>query len=108
VLPERSVALAGLATSSGRSLFLHGPPGNGKTSLGRALHDALPGEIWIPHCISIEGTIIRIFDPQFHRPTARTGEHSRAIDARWVKIRRPLIVVGGELTLDSFDLTVLD
>jgi hypothetical protein len=105
VLPERSVELAGLAASSGRSLFLHGPPGNGKTSLGRALHDTLAGQIWVPHCIGVEGGIIRVFDPQCHQPTDGPGGASRAVDARWVRIRRPLIVGGGEMTLDAFDLT---
>src|SRR5205085_11815622 len=48
VLPEEAELMAGLAASSGRSLFLYGPPGNGKTSLGRTLHDALQGDLWIP------------------------------------------------------------
>jgi hypothetical protein len=104
VLPEQSVELAGLAASSRRSLFLHGPPGNGKTSLGHALHDTLAGDIWVPHCIGVDGTIIRVFDPQCHRPADGPGGTSRAVDARWVRIRRPLIVVGGEMTLDAFDL----
>jgi predicted ATPase with chaperone activity len=105
VLPEQAEHLAGLAISSGRSLFLYGPPGNGKTSLGRALHDALRGELWIPHCIGIDSNIIRVFDPQCHRPADEPTDSSWAIDRRWVRIRRPQIVVGGEMTLESFDLT---
>jgi hypothetical protein len=104
VLPEESRLRAGLAISSGRSLFLHGPPGNGKTSLGRALHNALQGHLWIPHCIGIESTIIRIFDAQVHHAVDVSPDQSRAIDQRWVRVRRPLIVAGGELTLESFDL----
>jgi predicted ATPase with chaperone activity len=105
VLPGEAEQLAGLAISSGRSLFLFGPPGNGKTSLGRALHDALGGDLWIPHSIGIDGSIIRIFDPQCHQPADSPAEQPWMIDRRWVKIHRPLIVVGGEVTLESFELT---
>jgi hypothetical protein len=105
VLPEQAELLAGLAASSGRSLFLYGPPGNGKTSLGRALHAALQGALWIPHCIGIDSNIIRVFDPHCHRPADEPADSSWAIDRRWVRIRRPHIVGGGEMTLESFDLT---
>lgn len=104
VLPEEDVLLAGLAASSGRSLFLFGPPGNGKTTLGRLIHGALQGDIWIPHCIGIEENIIRVYDPQLHQAEEVPVEHSWTIDRRWVRIRRPLIVGGSEMTLESFDL----
>jgi hypothetical protein len=105
VLPEQAELLAGLAASSGRSLFLYGPPGNGKTSLGRALNDALQGSLWVPHCIGIDSNTIRVFDPQSHRPADEPPGASRVIDRRWVRIDRPHIVGGGEMTLASFDLT---
>jgi hypothetical protein len=104
VLKPEDRELAGLAASSGRSLFVFGPPGNGKTTLGRSLHDARLGELWIPYCINIEGSFIRLFDPQCHQPTGEEPGAHQAVDRRWVKIRRPLIVVGGEMTLDSCDL----
>ena len=104
VLPEEDVLLAGLAASSGRSLFLFGPPGNGKTTLGRLIHGALQGDIWIPHCIGIEENIIRVYDPQLHQAVEVPVEQSWTIDRRWVRIRRPLIVGGSEMTLESFDL----
>jgi hypothetical protein len=107
VLPAEAARLAGLAVSSGRSLFLFGPPGNGKSSLGRALHEALSGDIWIPHCIDIEGSVVRLFDPHCHRPVEMGAEPQRSIDRRWVKIRRPLIIAGGEMTIDSLDLTYI-
>jgi hypothetical protein len=104
VLPEQDAMLAGLAASSGRSLFVFGPPGNGKTTMGRAIHGALQGELWIPHCIGVEENIIRVYDPQLHQ-SVDDGHPSRwAIDRRWVRIRRPLVVGGGEMTLESFDL----
>ena len=105
VLREGDRELAGLAASSGRSLFIYGPPGNGKTSLGRFLHDVRQGDLWIPHCLDFQGSVIRLFDPQCHVEANDGLEEPRPIDRRWVKIRRPLVVAGGEMTLDSCDLT---
>jgi hypothetical protein len=104
VLRKEDALLAGLAALSSRSLFVYGPPGNGKTSLGRMLNDALHGDLWIPYCICIEENIIRVFDPQLHQPVEVKVEEPWAIDQRWVRIRRPLIVGGSEMTLGSFDL----
>jgi hypothetical protein len=107
VLPEQDALLAGLAASSGRSLFVFGPPGNGKTTVGRLIHQVLQGDLWIPHCIGIEENIIRVYDPQLHQAVdgADSSPSPWTIDRRWVKIRRPLIIGGGEMTLESFDLT---
>ncbi len=104
VLPQKAIQLAGLAVSSGRSLFVYGPSGNGKTSVGRAIHSALSGDYWIPHCISVRDSVIRLFDEQVHQRVKVAGENAGAIDHRWVRVRRPLVVVGGELTLDYLDL----
>jgi predicted ATPase with chaperone activity len=104
VLPSEVEELAGLAVSSGRSLFLSGPPGNGKTTLGRSLHCALQGNLWVPHCVNVESNIIRIFDPALHQPTPLQAAQPWLIDQRWVRVRRPLVVVGGEATIESFDL----
>jgi hypothetical protein len=107
VLPPHVTELAGLAASSARSLFIHGPPGNGKTSLGHLIHDAFRGDIWIPHCVAVDSNIIRIFDPQCHEavPLPFSKEEAAGIDHRWVLIHRPLIVAAGELTMDSLDLS---
>ncbi|NBO18795.1 MAG: ATP-binding protein [Proteobacteria bacterium] len=107
VLPDEAVRVAGLALSSGRSLFLSGPPGNGKTSVGHQLHRALEGEIWIPHCIAVDNAIIRVFDPQCHEMVEHGPGKHKLLDRRWVKIRRPFIVAGGEMTLASLDLAYL-
>jgi predicted ATPase with chaperone activity len=104
VLSPQAMQLAGLAASSGRSLFVFGPPGNGKSSLGRQIHAALPGDYWIPYAISVGNSVIRLFDEQTHQRVEVAGEKPGAIDRRWVRIRRPLVVVGGELTLDLLDL----
>jgi hypothetical protein len=104
VLSPRAAQLAGLAVSSGRSLFVYGPPGNGKSSLGRQIHAALPDDYWIPHSISLGDSVIRLFDVHVHQRVDVAGERPGAVDQRWVRIRRPLVVVGGELTLDLLDL----
>jgi hypothetical protein len=106
VLPSEVAHVAGLAVSSGRSLFLFGPPGNGKTTLGGLLHQSLLGEVWVPHCILVDNDIIRVYDPRCHEdaPTGLSAEGERRIDRRWIRIKRPYLVVGGELTLESLDL----
>jgi predicted ATPase with chaperone activity len=104
VLSEEIKETAGLAVMSGRSLFICGPPGNGKTSLGRQLHRAVRGHLWIPHCIAIESSIIQVFDPQIHQRAELAADQEWQVDQRWVRIRPPLIVVGGEATIESFDL----
>jgi DNA-binding PadR family transcriptional regulator len=104
VLTPKAAQLAGLAVSSGRSLFIYGPAGNGKSSLGRQIHAALSGDYWIPYCISVGNNVIRLFDEQIHQRVEVAGERAGGVDQRWVRIRRPLVVVGGELTLGLLDL----
>jgi hypothetical protein len=104
VLTKEAVDMAGLSVSSGRSLFVYGPPGNGKSSIGRQIHAALPGDFWIPHCLSVANTVIRMYDDQVHQRVDLSGEKTAGIDHRWVRIRRPMVVVGGELTLEFLDL----
>jgi predicted ATPase with chaperone activity len=101
VLTESAKQTLGLVASSGRSLFLSGPSGNGKTAMARALVDAIEGDMWIPYALEVDGQVIRTFDPHNHQPVKVEGDD---YDRRWVKIRPPLIVVGGELTIDSMDL----
>jgi predicted ATPase with chaperone activity len=103
VLAPKSAHLAGLAISSGRSLFVYGPPGNGKSTLGRQIHAALHGDYWIPYCVSVGRDVIRLFDRQTHQRSG-ADELPESVDGRWVRIRRPLVIVGGELTLESLDL----
>jgi hypothetical protein len=103
VTPE-AAKLGGLAISSGRSLFVYGPPGNGKSSIGRALHNALVGEWWIPHAISVGSSVIRVYDDQNHQKVDISSSKAGTIDQRWVRIKRPFVIVGGELTLEMLDL----
>ncbi len=106
VLPEHAIRIAGLAASARRSLFLNGPPGSGKTSLGSLLHRALRGNLWIPHCIAIDNHVIRVYDTQTHQvaDAAIPERAQQIVDRRWMFVKRPLVVVGGELTLDALDL----
>jgi predicted ATPase with chaperone activity len=104
VLAPTAAKLAGLAVSSGRSLFIYGPSGNGKSSLGRAIHAALPGDIWVPYAISVGESVVRLFDPLIHQRVEVPGANPDLVDMRWVRARRPMVIVGGELTLEMLDL----
>jgi hypothetical protein len=101
VLSDRELETLGLIVDSRRSLFLTGPPGCGKTTAAKALHAALQGEIWVPYAIEVDGQVIRVFDPHAHHPVDPPIVRH---DKRWVKVKRPLVIVGGELTLESMDL----
>lgn len=103
VLPESLLETLGCVINSRSSLFLTGLPGTGKTAVSERMNSALSGSIWIPHAIEVDGQIIRVFDGHCHKPVAKSHvelEHDR----RWVEIERPLIIVGGELTLQDADL----
>ena len=103
VLPESTIQTLGLVVNSRSSLFMTGPPGNGKTSIANALHSALGGEIWIPYAIELDGQVIKVFDSHNHKPI--NLQPSVRHDGRWVKIHRPLVIVGGELMIETMDLT---
>src|SRR5690606_19815373 len=83
---------------------------NGKTSIAHAIHELLEGEIAVPHAIEVEGSIIQLFDPVSHEmlPPLESSdsalEMAQRYDKRWVRCRRPLVAVGGELTLDALNL----
>lgn len=103
VLPDSLLQTLGCVINSRSSLFLTGLPGTGKTAVSERMNAALFGNIWIPYAIEIDGQIIRIFDAHCHQPVPETNtalEHDR----RWIEIQRPLIIVGGELTLENADL----
>lgn len=104
VLPESLLQTLGCVINSRRSLFLTGLPGTGKTAVAERINGALPGAIWIPYSVEIDGQIIRVFDTHCHR-IAPEDETPVDHDRRWVLIRRPLVIVGGELTLENADLT---
>lgn len=104
ILPESLLQTLGCVINSRRSLFLTGLPGTGKTAVAERINNALPGGIWIPYAVEIDGQVIRVFDSHCHR-IAPDEITPLEYDRRWVFIERPLVVVGGELTLESADLT---
>jgi hypothetical protein len=104
ILPESLLQTLGCVINSRRSLFLTGVAGTGKTAVAERINNALPGAIWIPYAVEIDGQIIRVFDSHCHR-VASLDVTPLEYDRRWVLIHRPLVVVGGELTLENADLT---
>jgi predicted ATPase with chaperone activity len=112
VINERVLDQLGPAINAGHSMFVYGPPGNGKTVISQAIRKLLEGEIAIPHALEVEGNIIRMFDPVNHEPISTEQpsgglglDKGSQLDARWVICRRPMVMVGGELTLDSLELS---
>jgi predicted ATPase with chaperone activity len=111
VLSQRVLDQLGPAVNGGHSIFVYGPPGNGKTVISQAIQELLDSEIAIPHAIVADGHIIRVFDAAAHEPVplpeAADGLDSggELRDDRWVRCRRPSVMVGGELELQDFDLS---
>jgi len=110
MLSPRILDRLGPAVNSGRGLFLFGAAGNGKTSIAERVTRAFGQEIWIPRAIGIDGEIMRVFDPVNHDELpleACEGLYdTRKIDRRWVRIRRPTLIVGGELTMSALEVTM--
>jgi predicted ATPase with chaperone activity len=95
----------GPATASGKPLFLYGPPGNGKTTIALRLGQIWDDAILVPYALYVEGNVIRVFDEISHQPHGPAGGVREAADRRWVRCRRPTVIVGGELTLGMLDLS---
>ncbi len=97
----------GPAVNSGAGMFLYGAPGNGKTTLARRITRCFGRHIWLPHALIDDGFIIKVFDAAYHElreeeeGTLLSGEGH---DPRWVNVRRPTVIVGGELTMDSLEI----
>jgi predicted ATPase with chaperone activity len=112
VISQRVLDQLGPAINAGHSMFVYGPPGNGKTVISQAVRKLLGGAIAIPHAIEVEGAIIRIFDPVNHEPIGTPGDDGddqgldlgEREDRRWILCKRPMVMVGGELTLEALEL----
>jgi len=93
----------GPALTSGQTIFLYGPTGNGKSSIAEAIGNIIPGTIFIPYAIYVDGELITVFDPVNHIPVTPEKEDS-TMDNRWLQVKRPVIISGGELTMRTLDL----
>jgi predicted ATPase with chaperone activity len=110
VISDSVLDQLGPAINAGHSMFVYGPPGNGKTVISQAIHNLLEGSIAIPHALEVEGNIVRLFDPVNHERVVLDEDENaltslEAGDRRWVICRRPMVMVGGELTLSSLELS---
>ena len=104
----------GPAVNSGRSILLYGDAGNGKSTIASAVASCFQGDVFVPYCLEVDGETIKIFDPSVHIPANKMsnlsnsieygGQRSEFTDRRWVLCKRPIVTVGGELTLDMLDL----
>jgi len=103
----------GPAVNSSKSIFLYGHPGNGKTAIAEAIADMLGGVLYLPYAVDIDGQIMQVFDPVHHQEIADEGnvlgieslwKSGPSYDRRYARVRRPVVLTGGELTLDQLDL----
>jgi hypothetical protein len=110
ILPPTLLDYLGPAVSSGRSILMYGPPGNGKSSISNGIRDAMGDKIFVPRAIEYAGQVIVVYDPIVHskaeveRDDPSSLRRKRSWDTRYVRCERPTVVTGGELTLDMLDL----
>ena len=110
VLPPDLLGNLGPAVSSGRSILMYGPPGNGKSSISNGIRDAMGDKIYIPRAIEYSGQVITVYDPIVHSKAEveiddpNSLRRRRTFDTRYVRCDRPTVITGGELTLDMLDL----
>ena len=100
----------GPAVNSSKAVFLYGPPGNGKSVIADGCGRALGGDMYVPHAVDVDGQIVTVFDPVNHEALDAELEQAGIVsiiakDRRWVRVQRPVVMVGGELTLDMLDLS---
>jgi hypothetical protein len=115
IVPDALLRRLGPAMNSARALLLYGPPGNGKTSVAEVIGALFRDAICIPYCMEIDGQIIKIFDPTVHKPIEGDDKPKLSLtepsikaddrDQRWVLCKRPVLIAGGELTLEMLDLS---
>lgn len=111
ILPPDLIDNLGPAVTSGRSILMYGPPGNGKSSISNGIRDALGDKIYVPRAIEYAGQIITVYDPIVHSAAEEQMDDPNSIrragnrfDPRYVRCERPTVITGGELTLDMLDL----
>jgi hypothetical protein len=105
VLPDRVINEVGAALVTGGAILLHGPTGNGKTSIAERLHRIFNDSVCLPHAVEVSGQILTVFDSLIHRPEEKQPE---TLDPRWVLCSRPMVKVGGEMRADMLEPRVDD
>jgi hypothetical protein len=111
IVEDRILEQLGPAVNAGKAVFLYGQPGNGKTVLAEGMGRALGGDVYVPHAIDVAGQTITVYDPVVHVAVDDEEERAGSViksvprDRRWIRIKRPVVIVGGELTLEMLDLT---
>lgn len=107
LINDQMFATLGPAINSGRGMFLYGYPGNGKTSIAERITHCFGNDIYIPYAIHVDGFIIKLYDAEIHEALPRKESSilkSDRYDERWIRIKRPTVVVGGELTMDQLEV----
>lgn len=102
-LSPEFLSQVGQAINDGRGMFLYGSPGNGKTTLAERISSAFGQHLWMPRMIGVGGDLIRLFDPSCHEEVDAPQLQTMRYDRRWVLIKRPTVVVGGELMMEQLD-----
>ena len=106
-VPPELMDVLGPAVNSASGMFLYGAPGNGKSTLARCITSCFGQEIWIPHAIIEDDGIVKLYDPAYHTEVEQDERESLVSanwDRRWLRIQRPTVIVGGELTMDSLEI----
>jgi predicted ATPase with chaperone activity len=115
VIPERLLRRLGPAINSAQAMLIYGPPGNGKTAISQAIGKIYSQPVYVPRSVEVERQVIRVFDPKVHSeiptPKPLAGDNGdahnllrKSPDPRWIKCKRPVVLLGGELTLNTLDL----
>jgi predicted ATPase with chaperone activity len=99
--------MLGPAVNSGAGMFLYGAPGNGKSTLAKRITACFGQAIWVPHTLIEDNQLVKLFDASYHHEVGTKESRlaqARDWDHRWLRIRRPTVIVGGELTMDSLEI----
>jgi predicted ATPase with chaperone activity len=111
VMTDRFLSRLGPAINSGNAILIYGPAGNGKTTVAEIVGKIFQNVIYVPYCVDLDGEIMKVYDPAVHRKVAVAGEpqgvasvRRSRVDTRWVACHRPMVITGGELTIEMLDL----
>jgi hypothetical protein len=110
IMPGRFLSRLGPAINSGNAILIYGPAGNGKTTVAEIVGKIFENVIYVPYCVDLDGEIMKVYDPAIHHKIAADSEQGVAnvrrsrVDMRWVACHRPMVITGGELTIEMLDL----